>query len=594
MEEVEMKKKITAIALAASLCAASMGLAACGSKKGGDELWITYFKGGYGSEWVETLARKFEQEHEGVMVRTDGDTQLINSVANMMQNGTDYDLIFCHDITWEDFVAPGWIYCLDDLYNTKVDENGTTFKDRIWDEDVLASTRYPDKNGEYHYYKVPWTIGTAGIAYNLTVMDRVDGWLSKTKGQEYLATTQGGGDTSRRWNKQPPKDYYSLFQYCYDIVAAHLNVDEGESTSGIIVPFTWSGVSEEWQWDYVLFDWWGQLAGPETMNTFKNFGNVDENFNLKVSEQGNPHKEVYDPSRFAVVRNEDGTVNREATASGNNYMGWAEYQQAYQLWYTLVAGNKDWSLNTKNYKIDHMSKFQNEQAFANGLAAMTPAACWIEYEAKDYLEKSGQEVSIMPTPVVSNVKLDANGKLLPKDATSWATKLDAIHAEAGVTEKTVEVNGNVYNRVSFTSSFGDSAMIPAQSTGKELAVEFLLFMQKEENAKLFTKLSGGTVLPYKYEYWNSFVEDGEDKASAWQKSIFEIDRNSTKFNNYTQHPMMRKTSLRGSARMTTVWPENKYYYLQAWQSPEKNEPQTLIEALYSTVNSKWNVFMKEL
>ena len=58
--------------------------------------------------------------------------------------------------------------------------------------------------------------------------------------------------------------------------------------------------------------------------------------------------------------------------------------------------------------------------------------------------------------------------------------------------------------------------------------------------------------------------------------------------------MMRKTSLRGSARMTTVWPENKYYYLQAWQSPEKNEPQTLIEALYSTVDSKWNVFMKEL
>ncbi|MDE5722354.1 MAG: hypothetical protein K2I30_06445 [Clostridia bacterium] len=596
-----MKKKITAIALAASLCAASFGLAACGPKKGENELWITYFKGGYGSEWVETLARKFEEEHEGVTVRTDGDTQLINSVANMMQNGTNYDLIFCHDITWEDFVAPGWIYCLDDLYNTKVDENGTTFKDRIWDEDVLASTRYPDAKGEYHYYKVPWTIGTAGIAYNVTVMDRIDAWLGGVKGQAYLQTQAGHINSeenrSRRWNKQAPVDYYDLFQYCNDIVAAHLNVDEGEATSGTIVPFTWSGVSEEWQWDYVLFDWWGQLAGPETMNTFKNFGNVDENFNLKVSEQNNPNKEVYNPDKHAVVRSADGTVDVEATKAGNNYVGWAEFKEAYQLWYSLVASNKDWSLTTKgsNKGVDQMSKFENEQAFANGLAAMTPAACWIEYESKMYLEASGQEVSIMPSPIISNVKFDASGNLImPYETKTAATTLDAIHAPEGVTEKTVEVNGSRYNRVSFTSSFGDSVMIPAKSTGKDLAVEFLIFMQEEENAQLFTKLSGGTVLPYKYEYWNSFVENGEDKASAWQKSIFEIDRNSTKFNNYTQHPMMRKTSLRGSARMTTIWPENDYWYLQAWQTPQSNAPDQLINKLYNNVNTRWNTFKNEL
>ena len=94
-----MKKRVMAIALAGLLCASAAGLASCGEKKTDNELWITYFKGGYGSEWVEQLARKFEAENEGVTVRTDGDTQLIDSVANMMQNGTDYDLIFCHDIT---------------------------------------------------------------------------------------------------------------------------------------------------------------------------------------------------------------------------------------------------------------------------------------------------------------------------------------------------------------------------------------------------------------------------------------------------------------------------------------------------------------
>ncbi len=464
---------------------------------------------------------------------------------------------------------------------------GVTFKDRIWDEDVLASCRYPDANGEYHYYKVPWTIGTAGIAYNITIMDRIDAWLQKPAGQDYLATAEGGGDKTRKWNKTPPADYYALLQYCNDIAAANLSVDPDEPTSEKIVPFTWSGIEEEWQWDYVLFDWWGQLAGPQTMNTFKNFANVDENFNLDVTKQNSPVKEVYDPDKAAVVRNADGTLNAEEST----FIGWKEFKQAYTLWYDLVVGHKDWSYAN----VHNLSKFDNEQKFANGVAAMTPAACWIEYESKIYLEASGQQVSIMPTPMISNVKLDASGKVLAKDATNAATVLDAIRADADATEKVATVNGNKYNRVSFTSSFGDSVMIPAASSGRDLAVEFLLFMQREENAKLFTKLSGGTVLPYKYEYWNSFVEDGVDKASAWQKSIFEIDRNSTKFNNYTQHPMMRKTDLRGTARMTTIWPENGYYYLKAWQNAAAYTPDSLFDDIYNkTVSAKWNIYLNDL
>ncbi|MDE7330506.1 MAG: hypothetical protein K2N30_05435 [Clostridia bacterium] len=569
-----MKKKAIAVALAAALCAGSLGLTACGPSKGENELWITYFKGGYGSEWVDTLAAKFAEE-KGVTVKTNPDTQLINSVANMMANGTDYDLIFCHDIAWEDFVAPGQIYCLDGLYKTVVDDKGTTFADRIWDDDVLASARYPDRNGEEHYYKVPWTIGTAGIAYNLTVMDRVDNWLTRT----------GAG---RTWNRTAPKDYYELKQYCADIVNANLSVDPNEPTSDKITPFTWSGIEEEWQWDYVVFDWWGQLAGPETMNTFKNFGNVDENFNLDVTQRENPEMEVYNPDRAAVVRNADGTVDRE----NSDYIGWKEFKQAYQLWYDLVVGNKSWSSD----KVGSLSKFRNEQAFTSGAAAMTPAACWIEYESKTYIERYQQEISIMPTPTISNVKLDANGKVLDKDAANAAVVLDAIHADAGVTEKTVEINGNVYNRVSFTSSFGDSVMIPAASTGKDLAVEFLLFMQEEENAKLFTKLSGGTVLPYKYEYWNSFVENGEDKATAWQKAIFEIDQNSTKFNNYTQHPMMRSTGLKGTAKMTSMWPTNNYFYLKAWNENTNTEwaPDSLFATIYGDkIVRMWDTYKKD-
>ena len=123
-------------------------------------------------------------------------------------------------------------------------------------------------------------------------------------------------------------------------------------------------------------------------------------------------------------------------------------------------------------------------------------------------------------------------------------------------------------------------------------------MQEEENAKLFTKLAHGTILPYKYDYASSFVdENGVDQASAWQKSIFEIDQNSTKFNNYTQHPMMRSTQLKGSARMTSVWPNNKYYYLNAWKEPTNTayQPTTLIPNIYQNdVLKLWETYKKLL
>lgn len=589
------KRNAVCLALAGLMTASLVGMTACGEKKGENELWITFFNGGYGSDWAYQLAEKFEAEHEGVTVHLGPDTQLINSVSSLMQNGTDYDIIFCHDIPWEDYVAPGYIYCLDDLFATEV-SSGVTFADRIWDEDVLDSCRYPGADGKEHYYKVPWTIGTAGIAFNVTVMNRIDTWLATEAGQSYLATQEGGGDTSRRWKETPPVTYYDLWQYCVDISTAKLRATEGDKDSAIIVPFTWSGQAEEYQWDYSVFDWWGQLAGPETMNTFKNFGNVTENFEIDWSNTSNPSSDVFDPSRHAVTKNADGTVNTTAS----DYIGWAEFKEAYTLWYNLVALNKDWS----DSKVGSYSKFENEQAFANGLAAMTPAACWIEYESRDYLAISQQEVSIMPTPTISNVKLDANGRVvLPYESgyASAPTTLDAIRAseESNGTITVTGANGEklVYNRVSFTSSFGDSVMIPASASSKELAVQFILFMQEEENAKLFTRVSGGTVLPYKYEYWNSFVDaNGVDQASKWQKAVFDIDRNSVKFNNYTKHPMMRNTELKGSAVMTTIWPGNLYYYLKAWNTPDAYAPDTLIDqTVYAKyVLAGWNTFKKEM
>lgn len=585
MEEMIMRK-VLCVLTAALLAAAAVLFAACGSSRGENELRIVYYSGGYGESWIQSLADKYMEENEGVTVIANPDTQLIDSVGTLLENRPeDFDLIFCHDVAWESYANRGYIYRLDDMYSSVNPYTGEVYGENMWSDDVAASAQYPDADGNMHYYKVPWTVGTAGIAYNLTVMDRVDQWLASADGQAYLATGNGhitteNADLARRWNRTAPVSYYDLIQYCYDVAAANLPVDASDPTSGTITPFTWSGGGEQWQWDYPLFDWWIQLAGPDTMNTFKNFNDVMENGQLDWNDYKNPDVNVFNPND---------------PAKGDN-VGWQEFKEAYALWYNLVAQNSAWTISG----VADLSKGQNESAFANGRAAMTPAANWVAKESESMLAASGQEIDIMATPVVSDVKMssDYTTLYLPNSAEydTASVTLDAVRyneANGDDAGKTIEINGKTYNRVSFTSSFGDSALIPAGAVEAELAVDFLRFMQREDNAQLFTRETNGILLPFDYDYSASYSAAGET-ASAWAESIFEINENSTKFNNYTQHPMMRNTALRGTARMTTVWYNNLYYYINAYQQPGSYEPNDLFGSIWGDVNESWATYRNQI
>ncbi len=578
-------RKVISVLAAAVLTAVMFCFAACGSSRGENELWITYYSGGYGDSWIEELGAKYESE-TGIKVIANRDTQLIDAVGNMLENGSDFDLIFCHDVAWESYANRGYIYRLDDMYNSVNPYTDEVYGDNMWSEDVVASAQYPDADGNMHYYKVPWTVGTAGIAYNLTVMDRVDEWLASADGQAYLATENGhittdAADVTRRWERTAPVTYYELIQYCYDVDAAALKADPTDPTSPTVTPFTWSGGGEQWQWDYPLFDWWIQLAGPDTMNVFKNFGNVDENGQLDWNAYKTPDRSVYDPNK---------------SARDNNGVGWLEFEQAYALWYNLVAENPDWTIEN----VGDLSKGQNESAFANGRGAMTPAANWVAKESESMLEASGNEISIMATPIVSEVKMseDYSTLYLPNDSeyALASVTLDAIqYSEGDNASKTIAIGNKTYNRVSFTSSFGDSTLIPANAAEPELAVDFLRFMQREDNAQLFTRETNGILLPFDYDYASSFSAVDET-ASDWAASIFEINQNSTKFNNYTQHPMMRNTSLRGTSRMTTIWYINQYYYTLAYLNPtaDSYKPDKLFDDMYSDIGSSWNSYLSQI
>ena len=123
-----MKKIITAVLSMALFICMFTGCSGGGGNSGTDTdtLKITFYNGGYGETWANELAEKFTEE-TGIEVELEPNSNLQAEVPNMLQNGTDCDLIFCHNIAWETPAAQGLIEPLDDLFESEVDD--TTFKE---------------------------------------------------------------------------------------------------------------------------------------------------------------------------------------------------------------------------------------------------------------------------------------------------------------------------------------------------------------------------------------------------------------------------------------------------------------------------------
>lgn len=298
-------KKAMLIVLAVSLT--TFTFAACGNNnelpQRNDSLKIVVYNGGYGVDWANTLIEKFaEEDGTNLVVDVKPDNGLLATLKTDLEapNG-EYDLFFSHGITWEQYALQGYLEPLDDLYNSTEVENGILFKDRMT-ENLRNTSKFNDK-----YYKVPWTQGAGGIAYNMGIMDS-NGW-------------------------EVPQTYDDLMQLCKKIVDKNL-----KSGTDTVAPFVWAG-TDPWLWDYVVYEWWGQLAGSDKVKQLMKYEN----------------KDVFD-------------------SSGN----WAEMKKAYEYWYELICKNPSYSYAGSA----GTNKFNAQASFVAGKAVMMPNAHWLFTETK--------------------------------------------------------------------------------------------------------------------------------------------------------------------------------------------------------------------
>ena len=319
------------IALLLVVFLTTMVLIGCSGNDDGGDLKISVYKGGYGEKWINTIARKFEAE-KGITVEIEANPGLQADIPTRLQSGIGDDIFFSHGIIWEKAAMEGLIEDISDIYEKEV-ENGVKLKDRI-EPNFLSTAKLGSK-----YYKIPWTNGVGGLVYNGKMFEQ-NGW-------------------------EVPKTYDELVALCETIYNANLIVPG--TTKTYVKPFVWS--QETYYWDYLVFDWWAQLAGTEFFDEY-----------VKVES----------PALF-----------NPAVYSGQ--------QEAFRAWNNMV-GLKPW------YSMENSSgmKYMAAQTdFVNGYAAMIPCAQWLEYEMLDIIDeatKENFEMRMMPAPFLQNAKKDADGE----------------------------------------------------------------------------------------------------------------------------------------------------------------------------------------
>lgn len=305
---------------------------ACGKSEYDLKISVVYKE--YGQKWINALVREFEAE-TGLTVEVEANPNLQSEIPNRLRNGSDDDIFFCHGITWELYAAQGQLATLDDLYAMEV-ENGKTVADKILPEFIDAA-KFNDK-----YYKLPWTNGAGGLVYNKKMFSDY-GWEVPTV---YSNPDNPECDSS--------VGAVGLMELCEKIL---------NDTNDTVKPFVWS--SETYYWDYVVFDWWAQLAGVDAIKEYTELNSAD----------------VFDPDAHP------------------------EQLMALKAWRDLIAAHPEYSMEDsvgKQYTAAQME-------FVTGKAAMIPCAQWLESGMSGNYDESVCVMDLMSTPFLDGAKTDENG-----------------------------------------------------------------------------------------------------------------------------------------------------------------------------------------
>ncbi|MDR0409220.1 MAG: extracellular solute-binding protein [Spirochaetaceae bacterium] len=250
----------------------------------------------------------------------------------------------------------------------------------------------------------------------------------------------------------------------------------------------WEGAVTGFVYNVKMFELYGWEV-PETMGDFFNLCTE-----IKADTQGTVAPLVYAGAIGGYFINilyawmsqyegEEGTDEFFALENPEVYQKEGRLK-AYQQMGKIMGDKTNILEGSKGF--DHLGA---QREFIQGKAAMTVGGTWIETEMKSYLKDvPGFEMALFPAPSVTDDKLDKNGNPI----------------------RTVS-SGNC-----------DLLAIAEASKNKEIAKEFLKFMNRQEMLNTYTLNTGGNARPFTYEKtdWSDtqLTKFAKSSIEIWQKA----------------------------------------------------------------------------
>lgn len=302
-----LKKALSVLLAALMVAGSTTGLIACGPGGGGGggghigtegdrffedrevdenktQLYVFNFNGGYGSDWLMNLVKRFEKDYEETRFE-EGKTGVQVIVDNNKTNATDYASSISSSDSWLFFTEYANYFTLMSEYdafaditpavNTPLVEYGET-KSIVDKLNVQQKDYYNvGTDAQPKYYGVPHYAGYDGIIYNADTFDKYGWYLIDKSGSYYDAEDENtwfkGKPGGREENKVDPKsagpdgeegtDDDGLPRTYEEFYALIRRIQSDSCT-----PFVWNGTSTK---TYTNFLMWAlaanQMGAEQTM-----------------------------------------------------------------------------------------------------------------------------------------------------------------------------------------------------------------------------------------------------------------------------------------------------------------------------------------
>lgn len=435
-----MKKIVTFILVSVMLLSMCTG---CGNTKtsGGNRdkntLNISVFDGGYGTQYLETIAESFEAEYPGVDVVIET-TDLFSEIQQQVEADRYVADIIITTSSYISYGAKGKVLDITDVYESyPYGEDGVkTIKEKLGET--------ADANEfEGVYYQLPVHSGSTGLVYNKVYLDAIYG----------------------EGNYELPVTSNQLVNMYKDIKAKN----------GWATVYTCSTAAEYAVW---LRDiWTAQYLGYEEYKNFYDISYTDASGNVKKAEKAEELSGALNAARKSAL-----TSLAELMSSSLGYAPPSCASMTYQQAQAYFAGF------TAQTDVKTVDGHEGAAFMING--------DWLYGEIEKYGEEVELDVRFMRTPINSSI-IDKLSTVTSEEQLVECVKYIDTVIDGAEGTRPAYLSDEDYNRLFearrmvWTTHAQQIATIPTTCTDETIAKDFLRFLASDASALLYSDTLNG-------------------------------------------------------------------------------------------------------